>query len=126
MAFLIDAAKDAAITYIVSGAGAVTQLFICEQEPVSYSEASTAGTYSLGSKASPSLGAAADGATQGRRTVVSAITDGTVTHTGTATHWALCTASVLIATGLLSASQAVTSGNTFTLASFSITVNDAT
>ena len=125
MAFLIDAAKDAAITYIVSGAGAVTQLFICEQEPTSYGEASTVGTHSLGHKTGPTLGAAADGATEGRRTVVSAITDGVVDHTGTASHWALCTASVLIATGALSAPQAVTLGNVFTLASFSITVNDA-
>jgi hypothetical protein len=54
---------------------------------------------------------------------IAAITDGSVTATGTATHYAIVDTSAtyggprLLATGSLSASQAVTSGNTFTLSS---------
>jgi hypothetical protein len=50
-----------------------------------------------------------------------------VTGTGTATHWAITktTGSTLMATGPLSASQGVTSGNTFTLGAFDITIPDA-
>jgi hypothetical protein len=71
-------------------------------------------------------GITADGATDGRRVIIPAITAGSVTGTGTATHWALTdgTANV-IASGALTASQAVTSGNTFTLDAISITIRDA-
>jgi hypothetical protein len=53
---------------------------------------------------------------------VSAVSAGTVTGTGTATHWALVDTgnSRLLAAGSLSASQGVTSGNTFDLTSFDI------
>ena len=44
-----------------------------------------------------------------------------MTATGTATHYAITNgSSELLATGSLAAPQAVTSGNTFTLASFDI------
>ena len=66
------------------------------------------------------------GATDGRRVIVPAITAGSVTGTGTATHWALTNGSdTVIASGALSSSQAVTSGNTFTLDAISITIRDA-
>ncbi len=72
-------------------------------------------------------GAPQDGATDGRRVIVPAITAGSVTGTGTATHWALTNGTnTVIASGALSASQAVTSGNTFTLDHISITIRDAT
>lgn len=66
------------------------------------------------------------GGTDGRRVVVLAITAGNVTGTGTATHWALTNGTdTVIASGALSSSQAVTSGNTFTLDAISITIRDA-
>ena len=72
-------------------------------------------------------GAPQDGVTDGRRVVVPAISAGSVTGTGTATHWALTNGTnTVIASGALSASQAVTSGNTFTLDAISITIRDAT
>jgi hypothetical protein len=72
-------------------------------------------------------GAPQAGATDGRRVVVPAITDGSVTGNGTATHWALTNGSnTVVASGALTASQAVTSGNTFTLDEISITIRDAT
>jgi hypothetical protein len=53
---------------------------------------------------------------------ISAFTDGAVTANGTAAFYALTDPgnSRLLATGSLSASQAVTSGNTFSIASFKI------
>ena len=101
-----------------------TRIDICSQEPTTYAEATS--TYTLGNKTGLNTGATDDGATDGRRVTVPAITDGTVTGTDTATHWALTDGSaVLLATGALSSSQAVTSGNTFTLDAISITIRDA-
>ena len=59
--------------------------------------------------------------------VVAAITDGSVTANGTASHWAITDTgnSRLLATGALAASQAVSSGNTFTLGAFDIGIPDA-
>ena len=71
-----------------------------------------------------SIGAATDAAT-GRKVVVAEITDGTVTETGTALYYAITNGTdTLYATGELSAGQAVTDGNTFTLTSFEITIPD--
>ena len=121
MAYITDVAFDAALAVVIDSSA----LFICSQEPTTYAQATS--TYALGTKASPTLGAAADRTPNGRKTTVSAITDGTVSGTGTATHWALvkATGSLLRATGALSASQAVTSGNTFTLAAFDVGIPDA-
>lgn len=101
-----------------------TRIDILSQAVTTYGDIAT---YTLGNKTSLNTGATQAGATDGRRVIVPAITDGTVTGTGTVTHWALSDASaVLIACGPLSASQAVTSGNTFTLDAISITIRDAT
>ena len=102
-----------------------TRIDITSQVATSYAEATS--TYTLGNKTGLNTGATEDGATDGRRVIVPAITDGSVTGTGTATHWALTDgSSVLLATGPLSSSQAVTSGNTFALDAISITIRDAT
>ena len=122
MAFINDRVFDNGLTVLDTEAN---RLDICSQEPVSYAEATS--TYTLGNKTSLSVGAPQDGVTNGRRVVVAAITDGTVSGTGTASHWAITDTgnSRLLATGALSASQAVTGGNTFTLAAFNITIPDA-
>lgn len=100
------------------------RLDICSQEPTTYAEATS--TYTLGNKTSLSIGAAADRGGGGREVTVPSISDGSVSGTGTATHWAITypTGTELLATGSLSASQAVTSGNTFTLTSFTIGIPD--
>lgn len=122
MAYINDAAFDAAIGYIVANG---TRLDICSSEPTSYAQATS--TYSLGNKTGLTLGAATDGDVSGRKTVVPAIADGSVTGTGTAAYWALTDGDdTLVATGDLAASQGVTDGNTFTLAAFDITFPDAT
>jgi len=120
MAYINDEVFDTGLDYADTNG---TQIDICSQEPVSYAEATS--TYTLGND-TVNTGATEAGAVDGRRVIVPAITAGSVTGTGTATHWALTDgASLLIATGALSASQAVTSGNTFTLDAVSITVRDA-
>jgi hypothetical protein len=100
------------------------RLDICSQEPATFAEATV--TYTLGNKTSLSVGAPADRTGGGREVEVAAITDGEVTATDTATHWAITDTvnSRLLATGALSASQAVTDGNVFTLAAFKIGIPD--
>lgn len=123
MAYINDEVFDSGLDYADTNG---TRIDITSQEATTYSEATTAGTYSLGNKTGLNTGATENGATDGRRVIVPAITDGSVTNSGTATHWALTDgASILIATGALSSSQAVTSGNTFTLDAISITIRDA-
>lgn len=121
MAFYSDSIKDAALQELINNAEI---LHICSSEPANYAGIAAV---TLGNKTPPSLGAVADGVTNGRRTTVAAITDGSVTGTGTATHWVIAdvTGTTLLASGTLSASQAVTNGNTFTLAAFDITFPDA-
>jgi hypothetical protein len=80
----------------------------------------------LGNSTSLSIGAPQDRAGGGREVVVAAITDGSVTGTGTATHYAIVDTvnSRLLATSTLTASQSVTSGNTFTLSSVAVGIPD--
>lgn len=124
MPLIADRVYDVGLTALDTEAN---RLDICSQEPVTYTEATS--TYTLGNKTSLDVGAPQDGATNGRRVIVAAIAAGagSVTGTATATHWAITDTgnTRLLATGALSASQAVTSGNTFSLAAFSITIPDA-
>ena len=61
----------------------------------------------------------------GRQVTVPAIADGSVTADGTASHWAIHNATdTVVASGALASSQAVTSGNTFSLAEILITIRD--
>lgn len=121
MAFLSDNVLDDGLQYITDNGGA---LHICSQEPTSYTEATV--TYSLGSKTSPTIGSPENGDSSGRKVVVSAITDGSVSATGTATHYAIVKTTAtteLLATQTVT-SQAVTSGNTFTTNALDITIPD--
>lgn len=120
MAYLNDEALDQGLDWVDTNG---TRIDICSQAPTTYTEATS--TYSLGNKTGLNTGATQNGDSSGRKVVVPAITDGTVTATGTATHWALTNGSdTLIAWQTLSSSQAVTSGNTFTLGAIDITIPD--
>jgi hypothetical protein len=122
MALISDYCFDLALAYIDTNAN---RLDITSQEAVTYAGATT--TYTLGNKTSLSVGAPTDRTPTGRMVTVAAITDGTVTGTATATHWAISDTGNLIKSNLLlKSSQAVSSGNTFTLAAFNIGIADAT
>ena len=100
------------------------KIVITSQEATTFTNANA--TYALGNSTSLSIAAPSDRSGGGREVVVAAITDGSVTATGTATHYAIVDTvnSRLLATSTLSASQSVTSGNSFTLASFTIGIPD--
>jgi len=103
-----------------------TQLNICKTaEPTTYGQATTVGTNSLGVKTGLAIPAPSERGAGGREVIVPAITDGVVHSTGTAAYYAITNGSTtLYATGALSAGQAVTDGNTFTLTSFTIGIPD--
>ena len=122
MAFSNDEVYDQGLDYLIANG---SRIDICSAEPTTYAQATSTNT--LGNKTTLTVGATQNGDTDGRKVVVPAITDGSVTATNTATHWALTDDSaILLATGALSSSQAVTSGNTFTLDAIDITIRDAT
>lgn len=93
---------------------------ICTAEPATYTEATS--TYTKGNKTSLSIGSPAANSPSGRKVTVAAITDGSVSGTGTVTHYGITDTvnSRLLAANSLSASQAVTSGNTWTTGAFDI------
>lgn len=123
MSYLTDNALDGGLDYLTTNGN---RLDVCSQEPATYTEATS--TYTLGNKTAASVGAAAAGDVSGRKVTVAAVTDGTVSGSGTASHWALSytTGTELLAANSLSASQSVTSGNTWTLPAFDIEFPDPT
>ena len=123
MATLNDRVFDNGLTVLDTEAN---KILVTSQEANTYTEANA--TYALGNSTSLSISAPADRTGGGRDVTVSAISDGAVTGTGTVTHYALVDTSNsrLLATGSLTASQAVTSGNTFTLGAFTVGIPDPT
>ena len=114
MASIADRVFDNGLTVLDTEAN---KILITSAEATTYTQANA--TYALGNSTTLSIGAPAARSGGGRQVTIAAITDGSVTATGTATHYAIVDTanSRLLATGSLSASQAVTSGNTFTLSS---------
>lgn len=121
MPTLNDRVFDNGLTVLDTEANRVD---ICSQEPATYTAATS--TYSLGNTTSISISAPTDGDTSGRKVTLAAITGASVSGTGDATHYAISDTSNtrLLVTGSLSASQAVTSGNTFSLDAVDIELND--
>jgi hypothetical protein len=121
MASISDYVLDAALSKFDTEGDRID---ITSQEATTYTSATN--THSLGNKTGVTIGAPADRSGGGREVTVSAITDGSVSGTGTATHYAIVDVSStrLLGTGSLSSSQAVTSGNTFSRASFKIGIPD--
>lgn len=121
MASLADRVFDNGLTVLDTEAN---KILLTSQEATTYTEANA--TYALGNSTSLSVGAPADRTGGGREVTVAAISDGSITASGTATHYAVVDTvnSRLLATGSLTESQVVTSGNTFTLGSFTIGIPD--
>jgi len=124
MPFLNDRVFDNGLTVLDTEAN---RLDICSSEPTTYTQANS--TLTLGNKTlgAGDIGAPAAGSPNGRQVTVAALTGGNVTANGTATHYAITDTvnSRLLATGALSASQAVTNGNTFSTGSFTIRIPQA-
>ena len=121
MATLNDRVLDNGLSILQSEGDRVD---ICSSEPTTYSAATSSA--SLGNTTSITISAPADASPNGRKVTLSAITGASVTSTGTATHYAITDVSEsrLLATGALSSSQAVTSGNTFSLTASDIRIPD--
>lgn len=121
MATLGDRVFDNGLSVLDSEAN---KILVTSQEATTFTEANS--TYALGNSTSLSIGASGDRVGGGRKVTVAAISDGSITATGTATHYAIVDTanSRLLATAALTASQSVTSGNTFTLATFDIGIPD--
>ena len=121
MVFLDSSVLDNGLAVLSDNADRID---ICSQEPATYTEATS--TYSLGFKdhgvAGSSFGAPEARSPSGRKVASTAVTDGAVTGAGTATHYGVSDTanSLLVATNSLSAGQAVTSGNSWSMASFDI------
>lgn len=121
MATLGDRVFDNGLTVLDTEAN---KILVTSQEATTFTNANS--TYALGNSTSLSINAPADRTGGGRKVTVAAISDGSITATGTATHYAIVDTanSRLLATAALTASQSVTNGNTFTLATFDIGIPD--
>src|SRR6516164_2312210 len=96
---------------------AISAIYICSSEPTTYASATTTavlGFLSFGTS-STFTGPSAGTSPTGRMLQSNSVASGSITTTGTASWWAAVGTASLYAHGLLSAAQAVTSGNTFTL-----------
>lgn len=121
MASISDYVLDAALSKLDTEADRID---ITSQEATTYAEATS--TYSLGNSASLSFGAPENGDVSGRKTRAAAITDGVVTASGAASHYAIVDVSNsrLLATGELTTPQSVTLGNSFTITAFDVEIPD--
>jgi hypothetical protein len=120
MPMIADSVLDAALAVFDSTA---THIHICSSEPATFAAVATA---SLGN-ATISVPAPAARAGGGRKVTIPAVSGATVTASGTASHYAIVnqTGSVLLAAAPLSASQAVTLNNSFSLAAFDVGIPGA-
>lgn len=110
MTFIADTVLDNGLQYLTDNG---TRLDICSQEPKTFAEATS--TYTLGNKTGMTLGSPTARSPSGRKVVIPAISDGSVTASGTATHYAITDNSAeLLATGALSSPVDTGQGNAFT------------
>lgn len=122
MSFLNDEVLDQGLDYLTANGSRVD---VCNAEPTTYAEATS--TFSIGSKTGLTVGATANGDTDGRKVVIPAITDGTVDSDDDATHWALTDgSSILLAVGALAATKSIVTGSPWTLNAIDITKRDPT
>jgi len=117
-AYLNDRVLDNGLTVLDTEANAI---HVCSTQPASYAEVAT---YTLGNKAlvAGGIGAPEARTPSGRKVVVAAITDGTVTTGGTAGFYAIIDSgnSRLLAANSLASSKAIVTGSPWTLEAFDI------
>jgi hypothetical protein len=117
-----DTVLDQALNYIKNN---VTQECVCSAQPATYAEATS--TYKLALKTgltSGSFTGPADGDTNGRKITVNAQSGITVDSSGSATHIALCSGSVLLYVTTCT-SQSLTAANTVTVPAWDVELADA-
>lgn len=119
MTFVNNKIYDDGLNTVVND---TTHLYICSQEPSTYTEAVS--TYALGVKATPTVTGPSDRTGGGRVVTIAAITDGTCTEDGTATHYAVVdsTNSRLLFSTTLSTSATVQDTLVFTLTELTIEI----
>ncbi len=102
------------------------KILICSALPTTYTEANA--TYALGNKTAYAVGSPANRGGGGREVTCPAVSGGTVTATGTATHGAIVDTvnARLLYAKALSSSQAVTSGNSWSSSSIKVGSPSAT
>ena len=119
MATLSNAVFDSGLSTLTTNG---TRIDICSTEPTTYAEATS--TYTLGNDTA-SIGSPADRTGGGREVTVAAVSDASVTGTGTASFFAITNGvDTLYVTGELTTAQSVTTGNAFSLGSFTVGIPD--
>ena len=123
MPLILDAAYDAGLD---RAADLVENFYITSTEATNYTEASV--TFKLGTKATPTINAAENGAVNGRRRRIAAFSDGVVNNNGTADSWATTDNSLteLMCAAQLASGQVVTAPNAFSITITDIAFADAT
>ncbi|MCX5518434.1 hypothetical protein OSH10_08300 [Kaistia defluvii] len=121
MPYLNDRVLDLGLNVLDTEADKIT---VCNAEPATFTAANA--TNALGSK-SFSVGAAFGSPAAragGRKVATTAISDGVIATTGSASHWAGIDTvnSRLLVAQALTASQPVTAGNVFTLAAMDVSL----
>ncbi len=123
MPYINDLALDAACQWFIDN---VSRLDVCSQEPTTHTEATS--TFSLGNKTGLVMTGPTDGSPDGRAATFPAVTDGTITTNGTASHWGITKPTAtpaLGAAGSLSASKSVSTVVPFSTNAFDIVFRDA-
>lgn len=118
----IDAMLDAALDYIKNNG---TQLTVCNAQPTTYAEANV--TFKLAKASGLTTGSytgPVNGDTSGRKLTVNTAVDMTIDTTGTATHVAIASGTVLLYVTTCT-SQALTSGGTVTTPAWDMEIADA-
>jgi hypothetical protein len=121
MPYLNDRVLDLGLNVLDSEADKIT---VCNAEPATFTAANA--TNALGSKTFAVGGAFGSPAARfgGRKVASTAISDGTIATTGTVSHWAGIDTvnSRLLVAQALSATQAVTASNVFTLGAMEVSL----
>lgn len=115
-AFLHNDVYDSGLSVLDT---ATATLHLCSAQPTTLAEATT--TFGLGNKAGISIGAP-QAHTTGHKVIVAAITGGSITGSGTASHYAIVDGARLLAANVLASLQVVTAGNTFSLGAIDIAI----
>lgn len=122
MTFVADKVRDNGLSVLDTD---TENLYACNAEPTIFAEASS--TFKVGTKSAPTVGAPADGTTNGRSVTLAAIIDGQSSATDTVTHIALTddSLSLLLVVEALSSPVEVIAGEAFMLNAMEINIPDA-